>query len=156
MPQDVFANAAKSVVDLCVGIAQDVQPERMQICVSFTVSFDALRLKMLRSVQLDHESGRMTIEVDDIGADDLLTVKGTGSGLEKIVPEMTLLFCHAASKCTRVFRKNRIAERHDPTSSAGRFPSSVSLALDSFPRGKPEKNGGLKAFPWGKVARSAG
>ena len=103
MPQDVFANAAKSVVDLGVGIAQDVQPERMKICVSFTVCFDALRLKMLRSVQLDHESGRMTIEVDDIGADDLLTVKGTGSGLEKIVPEMTLLFCHAASKRTRVF-----------------------------------------------------
>ena len=65
MPQDVFAYAAKSVVDLGVGIAQDVQPERMQICVSFTVCFDALRLKMLRSVQLDHESGRMNRTRDD-------------------------------------------------------------------------------------------
>ena len=81
MPQDVFANAAKSVVDLGVGIAQDGQPERMKKCVTFTVCFDALRLKMLRSVQLDHELGRMTIEVDDIGADDLLTVKGTYPGM---------------------------------------------------------------------------
>ena len=70
----------------------------LQIQVPPSVRGLPLVLIVLRVVQLNGQSGRMTVKIHNIGSEYHLTAEGERKGTKKLIPQLLLLFCGVFSE----------------------------------------------------------
>ncbi len=63
------------MMDIQIGNTQNRKSLGFQVCCSLSVIFQCSRIIVLRPIQLYHNVRFATIEIDDIGADDMLPAK---------------------------------------------------------------------------------
>ena len=86
-----------------VGESQNLQPKRHQELRTFSIISKPLWFIMLRSIQLNDQSGRSTVKIYDESADDPLFVDLYWIFAQKKVPELPFVGCHLPAKPPGVF-----------------------------------------------------
>jgi len=74
--ENIFAHIPELLIDFPIGVAQHTQAETVQKSVPFSVLYEHIRVKMLRTVKFDDQLRSGTIEINDIRADHLLPIYG--------------------------------------------------------------------------------
>ena len=116
MVQDVFADAAEVFIDIRIGIAEHREALGSQKGISLDILLLSFRLIVLGTVQLDHQLLFRDIEIDDVAADDLLTVDRDGKHLQEVVPKVSLFLGHLPAEPSGIPGKALIPEDVHQTS----------------------------------------
>lgn len=98
MLQNIVAYNVEAIANSIVGITQHSKSQLTQIVISLAIGFFSLGSEMLNSIDLDYNSMTCDEEINDIVADDFLSIDCYGQAFQKIVPKMFFFGRHVISK----------------------------------------------------------
>ena len=99
MLQNIVAYNVEAIAHSIVGITQHSKSQLTQIVISFAVGFFSLWGEMLDSIDLDYHSMTCDEEINDIVADDFLSIDCYGQAFQKIIPKVLFFGSHVISEC---------------------------------------------------------
>ena len=95
---DILADTIKVFVDLVIRYPYDPQAILLEVCRSFSIILKGIRLKMLRTIELNNDLGACAIEIDYVAAYYLLTLKANLVIPEEVIPKVTLFLGHVPAQ----------------------------------------------------------
>ena len=98
MAQYILAHTLKIAVYIIVGISQNRKSLLHQPFIALGISPQELFLIVLRTVYFHNQLRRCTIEIQNIIAKHLLSIKHDRERLQKIIPEAPFFPCHISSQ----------------------------------------------------------
>ena len=99
---DVLTDTSKVSVHFIIRDTNHLKISAFQLHRSQTILLDISRIKMLGTIQLNHQTCIMTVKIYDISVYDLLPQKAYMITSKKIIPQMPFLFGHILPQCTGI------------------------------------------------------
>jgi len=94
-----LTNIAELTHNIKVGKTQDFQSLCFQILCPFLIIFLFFRFAMLRTVQFYNQLRLMTVKINDVISDDILSSKAVFTLAQVLIPKLRFFFCHFLAQC---------------------------------------------------------
>ena len=91
---DVLTDTSKVSVHFIIRDTNHLKISAFQLHRSQTILLDISRIKMLGTIQLNHQTCIMTVKIYDISVYDLLPQKAYMITSKKIIPKVSFFFSH--------------------------------------------------------------
>ena len=99
---NILTNSPEILIHIQIRVANNIDSQRIHVCVPFHIRTNCVLLIMLGTIQLYNKILFCNIEIHDVSAYDLLPMNPYRKTSHKIIPQVSFFFRHIPAQISCV------------------------------------------------------